>query len=112
LGADVSDLLAKMKASTAFKKGDPGMKAVVSDCRVEMNNFVSYYRRNNKVAGAASFSTLYTAISTLSGHFQSYGDEYPVPEKRKKVPAPPRPTPPPPGRRGGALPGPRVRARG
>ena len=84
-----------MKASTAFKKGDPGMKAVVSDCRVEMNNFVSYYRRNNKVAGAASFSTLYTAISTLSGHFQSYGDEYPVPEKRKKVPAPPRPTPPP-----------------
>jgi hypothetical protein len=74
-----------MKAATAFKKGDAGMKSVVEDCRAAMNTFVAYYRRNNKVAGAASFSTLYTAISTLSGHFQNYGAEYPVPEKRKKV---------------------------
>ena len=60
------------------------MKTTVEDARKEMNEFVSYYRRNNKVAGAASFSTLYTAVSTLSGHFQNYGPEYPVPEKRKK----------------------------
>ena len=60
------------------------MKTVVEDCRQAMSTFVAYYRRNNKVAGAASFSTLYTAISTLSGHFQNYGSEYPVPEKRKK----------------------------
>ena len=82
---DVSELLNKMKAATEMKKGDPAMKALVEDTRDEMNKFVAYYRRNNKVAGAASFSTLYTAISTLSGHFQNYGPEYPVPEKRKKV---------------------------
>eukprot|EP00960_Hanusia_phi_P052574 761537-Hanusia_phi.AAC.5 len=81
---DVGDLLEKMKAATEMKKGDPGMKTVVEDTREEMNKFVAYYRRNNKVAGAASFSTLYTAISTLSGHFQNYGPEYPVPEKRRK----------------------------
>ncbi|EKX52014.1 hypothetical protein GUITHDRAFT_175477 [Guillardia theta CCMP2712] len=81
---DVSELLNKMKAATEMKKGDPAMKALVEDTRDEMNKFVAYYRRNNKVAGAASFSTLYTAISTLSGHFQNYGPEYPVPEKRKK----------------------------
>ena len=36
-----------------------------------------------KVAGMPSFSTMYTAINTLSGHYASYGNKYPVPEKRK-----------------------------
>ena len=67
------------------KRGDPGIKETVNNARDEMNRFTAYYRRNNKVAGAASFSTLYTAISTLSGHFQNYGPEYPVPAKRQKV---------------------------
>ncbi len=83
--ADVSSLLEKMKAATMVKRGDPGIKTTVEGARDEMNRFVAYYRRNNKVAGAASFSTLYTAISTLSGHFQNYGPEYPVPAKRQKV---------------------------
>eukprot|EP00962_Isochrysis_galbana_P040631 scaffold14757_cov111-Isochrysis_galbana.AAC.2 len=26
---------------------------------------------------------MYTAINTLSGHYASYGNKYPVPEKRK-----------------------------
>jgi hypothetical protein len=83
--ADVSSLLAKMKAATMVKRGDPDIKNTVESARDEMNRFTAYYRRNNKVAGAASFSTLYTAISTLSGHFQNYGPEYPVPAKRQKV---------------------------
>ena len=74
-----------MKAATIVKRGDPGIKETVNNARDEMNRFTAYYRRNNKVAGAASFSTLYTAISTLSGHFQNYGPEYPVPAKRQKV---------------------------
>jgi hypothetical protein len=88
--ADVSSLLEKMKAATMVKRGDPGIKTTVEGARDEMNRFVAYYRRNNKVAGAASFSTLYTAISTLSGHFQNYGPEYPVPAKRQKVAFPPQ----------------------
>jgi len=82
---DVSSLLAKMKAATMVKRGEPDIKVTVESARDEMNRFTAYYRRNNKVAGAASFSTLYTAISTLSGHFQNYGPEYPVPAKRQKV---------------------------
>ena len=30
-----------------------------------------------------SFSTLYTAINTLSGHYASYGSKYPVPDRGK-----------------------------
>ena len=44
---------------------------------------VSFYRRFTNVSGKQSFSTLYTAINTLSGHYASYGNKYPVPEKRK-----------------------------
>ena len=28
-------------------------------------------------------SARYTAVNTLSGHYASYGNKYPVPEKRK-----------------------------
>ena len=31
-----------------------------------------------------SFSTLYTAINVLAGHYTSYGPKFPVPEKRRK----------------------------
>jgi len=82
--ADVTTLLDSMEKATGMKKGDPAMKDVVTESRKDMNDFVAFYRRNTKVAGAASFSTLYTAISTLSGHFQNYGNEYPVPAKRQK----------------------------
>lgn len=73
-----------MVAACSFKKGTPGMSDAVSSIRVEMNDFVARYRRNDKVNGSASFNTLYTAINTLSGHYASYGNNYPVPEKRKK----------------------------
>ena len=83
--------------------------------RAEMNDFVAFYRRQPKISGMPSFSTLCaslpprtlhlssplqplcrpprlptpvcaaadTAINTLSGHYASYGNKYPVPEKRK-----------------------------
>ena len=50
----------------------------------EMVDFVSYYRRFPAVAGKPSFSTLYTAINVLAGHYTSYGFKYPLPEKRRK----------------------------
>ena len=50
----------------------------------EMVDFVSYYRRFEKVAGKPSFSTLYTSINVLAGHYTSYGPKFPVPEKRRK----------------------------
>uniref|UniRef100_A0A6T6M994 Photosystem II 11 kDa protein n=1 Tax=Rhodosorus marinus TaxID=101924 RepID=A0A6T6M994_9RHOD len=81
---DAKNVLDNMINVCSFKKGTPGMSDVVADVRKEMNDFVARYRRNNNVNGSASFNTLYTAINTLSGHYASYGNNYPVPEKRKK----------------------------
>ena len=60
------------------------MEDTVKKTRSEMNDFVAFYRRQPKVAGMPSFSTLSPATNTLSGHYASYGTKYPVPTKRKE----------------------------
>lgn len=82
--ADAAQVLTDMRTACDLGRGAPGMAETVGKTRKEMNDFVALYRRNNKVSGSTSFSTLYTAINTLSGHYASYGSNYPVPEKRKK----------------------------
>lgn len=82
--ADATQVLGDMRAACDLSRGAAGMAETVGKTRKEMNDFVALYRRNDKVAGSSSFSTLYTAINTLSGHYASYGSNYPVPEKRKK----------------------------
>jgi photosystem II Psb27 protein len=80
---DAKLMLDNMKLATDMTRGTPGMEDTVKQTRSEMNDFVAFYRRQPKVAGMPSFSTMYTAINTLSGHYASYGNKYPVPEKRK-----------------------------
>merc|ERR1711990_735167 len=80
---DARTLLKNMVVATELTRGAPNMDNIVKSTRSEMNDFVAFYRRQPKVAGMPSFSTLYTAINTLSGHYASYGNKYPVPEKRK-----------------------------
>lgn len=82
--SDASKMLEDMKLATDLGRGAEGAVETVTRTRTEMNDFVALYRRNDKVAGSTSFNTLYTAINTLSGHYASYGNSYPVPEKRKK----------------------------
>merc|ERR1719163_2173802 len=80
---DARTMLSNMVIATELTRGAPNMETIVKSTRSEMNDFVAFYRRQPKVAGMPSFSTLYTAINTLSGHYASYGNKYPVPEKRR-----------------------------
>lgn len=80
---DAKQMLTNMKTATELKRGEPDMENIVKATRSEMNDFVAFYRRQPKVSGMPSFSTMYTAINTLSGHYASYGNKYPVPEKRR-----------------------------
>jgi len=80
---DARLMLDNMVTATEMARGTPNMEETVKSTRSQMNDFVAFYRRQPKVAGMPSFSTLYTAINTLSGHYASYGNKYPVPEKRK-----------------------------
>ena len=73
-----------MVTATGLAKGADRMEDFGKNLKKEMIDFVSYYRRFPQVAGKPSFSTLYTSINVLAGHYTSYGYKYPLPEKRRK----------------------------
>ena len=81
---DAAKVRQHMVTATGLGKGADKMEDYGKNMKKEMIDFVSYYRRFPKVAGKPSFSTLYTSINVLAGHYTSYGYKYPLPEKRRK----------------------------
>lgn len=81
---DAAKVRDHMVVATGLGKGATRMEDYGKNMKKEMIDFVSYYRRFPKVAGKPSFSTLYTSINVLAGHYTSYGFKYPLPEKRRK----------------------------
>ena len=81
---DASKVREHMVLATTLGKGADRMEDYGKNMKKEMVDFVSYYRRFPKIAGKPSFSTLYTSINVLAGHYTSYGYKYPLPEKRRK----------------------------
>ena len=81
---DAAKVRNHMVIATGLGKGANKMEDFGKNMKKEMVDFVSYYRRFPKVAGKPSFSTLYTSINVLAGHYTSYGYKYPLPEKRRK----------------------------
>jgi len=81
---DAAQVRDHMVIATGLSKGADKMEEFGRNMKKEMVDFVSYYRRFPKVAGKPSFSTLYTSINVLAGHYTSYGYKYPLPEKRRK----------------------------
>eukprot|EP00560_Eucampia_antarctica_P007242 CAMPEP_0197830470 /NCGR_PEP_ID=MMETSP1437-20131217/7082_1 /TAXON_ID=49252 ORGANISM="Eucampia antarctica, Strain CCMP1452" /NCGR_SAMPLE_ID=MMETSP1437 /ASSEMBLY_ACC=CAM_ASM_001096 /LENGTH=182 /DNA_ID=CAMNT_0043432899 /DNA_START=82 /DNA_END=630 /DNA_ORIENTATION=- len=81
---DAAKVRKHMVLATGLGKGSDKMEDFGKNMKKEMVDFVSYYRRFPKVAGKPSFSTLYTSINVLAGHYTSYGFKYPLPEKRRK----------------------------
>ena len=81
---DAAKVRKHMVIATGLAKGSRNMEDFGKNMKKEMVDFVSYYRRFPKIAGKPSFSTLYTSINVLAGHYTSYGFKYPLPEKRRK----------------------------
>ncbi|KAL7503253.1 hypothetical protein ACHAXN_001064 [Cyclotella atomus] len=82
--SDAAKVRSHMVIATGLAKGSDRMEDFGKALKKEMIDFVSYYRRFPQVAGKPSFSTLYTSINVLAGHYTSYGYKYPLPEKRRK----------------------------
>ena len=54
------------------------MKAV----RDQINGWVATYRRDAKFSGRPSFGNTYSALNALTGHYNSFGTQAPIPKKR------------------------------
>ncbi|KAK4526047.1 hypothetical protein GAYE_SCF19G3958 [Galdieria yellowstonensis] len=80
---DVRNMIESLRMACDLQRDTPEHDSTVQSIRKQMSDFVSFYRRNPNVAGSPSFSTIYTAINTVAGHYTTFGTEYPIPEKRK-----------------------------
>ncbi|EME28982.1 Photosystem II lipoprotein Psb27 [Galdieria sulphuraria] len=80
---DVRNMVESLRMACDLQRDTPEHDSTVQRIRKQMSDFVSFYRRNPNVAGSPSFSTIYTAINTVAGHYTTFGTEYPIPEKRK-----------------------------
>ncbi|OKH17762.1 photosystem II protein Psb27 [[Limnothrix rosea] IAM M-220] len=60
----------------------PNRSEVQAEARQQMNEYMSRYRRDSKVSGLRSFTTMQTALNALAGYYSSFGNR-PLPNKLK-----------------------------
>ena len=80
---DTLAVVENLKTAIALPDDATNKKEVVTLARNQISDYASRYRRDDKVAGLRSFTTMQTALNALAGYYSSYGNR-PLPEKLKK----------------------------
>ncbi len=82
-GDDTLALIESLRTAVNLPDEDPAKRGAQADAKEKINAFASRYRRDSKVSGLASFTTMRTALNSLAAHYSAYPNR-PVPEKLKK----------------------------
>ena len=80
---DTLAVLENLKTAISLPDDASNKKEVITLAREQISDYASRYRRDGKVAGLRSFTTMQTALNALAGYYSSYGNR-PLPEKLKK----------------------------
>lgn len=80
---DTLTVLETLTSAIDSTEGAPETEKLQDLARVQMNDYVSRYRRDNNTAGLSSFTTMQTALNSLAGYYTSYGNR-PLPDKLKQ----------------------------
>jgi photosystem II Psb27 protein len=80
---DTLSVLSNLKAAIELPKDAPNQADSFSLAKQQISDYASRYRRNAKVSGLRSFTTMQTALNSLAGFYTNYGNR-PLPEKLKK----------------------------
>ncbi|KAL3143327.1 hypothetical protein ABBQ38_002164 [Trebouxia sp. C0009 RCD-2024] len=75
-------LLEKVKNGLELPKDASNREEVFQDIKDKTTAWVAKYRRGAAFQGRPSYSTTYSAVNALAGHFNSFGLTAPVPKKR------------------------------
>lgn len=79
---DTLFMVETMTAAIELPANDPTRSEVQAKTRQQMNEYMSRYRRDSKVSGLRSFTTMQTALNALAGFYSSYGNR-PISKKLK-----------------------------
>ena len=80
---DTLTLIESLRTAVSLPDDDPAKRPAQATAKEQINAFASRYRRDAKVSGLASFTTMRTALNSLAAHYSAYPNR-PVPEKLKK----------------------------
>mmetsp|Transcript_28069 Transcript_28069/g.72184 ORF Transcript_28069/g.72184 Transcript_28069/m.72184 type:complete len:183 (-) Transcript_28069:138-686(-) len=79
---ETKEMIDKTNALLALPRTDPAKKDAVAEVRELTNVWVAKYRRDDRFAGKPSYGNMYSVLNAISGHYNSFGPEAPIPKKR------------------------------
>jgi photosystem II Psb27 protein len=79
---DTLALVQTLRTTIDLPEGSKETTAAQTSARQIINDFASYYRRDNSVSSSSSFTTMRTALNAIAGHYLNYPNR-PLPEKLK-----------------------------
>ncbi|MEM7648297.1 MAG: photosystem II protein Psb27 [Cyanobacteria bacterium P01_A01_bin.70] len=79
---DTLTVIETLRTAINLSADDPDKNVAEANARNLINDFFSFYRRDNAVEGLSSFATTRTALNALAGHYSSYPNR-PIPDKLK-----------------------------
>lgn len=79
---DTLALIETLRGALDLPDNAPDKSEAQSEARLQINNFISQYRRDGSLLKLGSFTTMRTALNSLAGHYSSYPNR-PVPQKLK-----------------------------
>ncbi|MEL6398652.1 MAG: photosystem II protein Psb27 [Cyanobacteria bacterium J06626_4] len=79
---DTLTVIETLRTAINLSTDDPDKNVAEANARNLINDFFSFYRRDNAVEGLSSFATTRTALNALAGHYSSYPNR-PIPDKLK-----------------------------
>lgn len=80
---DTLMVLKNLSEAIELAQDAPNKTEVAASTREQINDYISRYRRDTKIAGSRSFTTMQTALNSLAAYYSSYGAR-PLPDKLKE----------------------------
>ncbi len=79
---DTLTVVDSLRTAVDLPEDDTGKTDAQDRAKEQITEFISRYRRDNKVSGLASFMTMSTALNAIAGHYTAYPNR-PIPDKLK-----------------------------
>ncbi len=79
---DTLALVESLRTAIELPEADPEKGEAQADAREKINDYIALYRRDDSVSNLPSFTTMRTALNSLAGFYNSYGNR-PLSDKLK-----------------------------
>jgi len=80
---DTLTVLETLRTTLEMPVDNPNREEVREKAREQLNDYAARYRRDEKVAGLRSFTTMQTALNALANYYTSAYATRPIPQKVK-----------------------------